>query len=118
MMVLGSGTASLSPPARFVWNALMHPDLHPHNRGFAWPVMFQDAPPPRVVESSEFDRVVWSSPWPTVPEVLVQFDLRPHTQLRWTLLAHAPTPSLQTIEWLRAQASHLVNIDLRSALGH
>lgn len=116
MMVLASRTAVLSPPVRFVWEALMRPDLHPCNRGFAWPVMFEDATLPRVVESSEFDRVVWSSPWTTVPDVLVQFDLRPETRLRWTLLAHAPAPSERTIEWLREQVSHLVNVDLRQAL--
>ncbi|WP_157225987.1 hypothetical protein [Rhodococcus sp. AW25M09] len=118
MMVLGTGTAALSPPVHFVWKTLMRPDLHPHNRGFSWPVMFEDQPVPRVVESSEFDRVVWSSPWSTVPDILLQFDLRPTTDLRWTLSAHAPLPSLQTIEWLRGQVRHLVNVDLRNALGH
>lgn len=60
MMVLASRTAELSPPVFFVWKALMRPDLHPKNQGFAWPVMFEGAALPRIVESSEFDRVVWS----------------------------------------------------------
>jgi hypothetical protein len=118
MMVLASRTAVLSPPVFFVWKSLMRPDVHPKNQGFAWPVMFEGQPPPRIVESSESDRVVWSSPWPSHPDVLLQFDLRPNTHLRWTLLAHAPAPSLQAIEWLRDQVSHLVNIDLRNATGH
>ncbi|MEK8069359.1 hypothetical protein [Rhodococcoides navarretei] len=118
MMVLASRTAVLSPPARVVWKALMRPDLHPLNRGFAWPVMFHDQSLPRIVESSEFDRVVWSSPWPTVPDLLLQFDVRPETRLRWTLLAHTPAPGQQTVEWLRDQVSHLVNIDLRKATSY
>ena len=118
MIVLGSRTAVLSPPVRFVWKALMRPDVHPQNRGFAWPVMFEGAVLPRIVESSEFDRVVWSSPWPQLPDILLQFDLRPETRLRWTLLAHMPAPGPQTVEWLRDQVSHLVNIDLRNATSH
>ncbi|QIH98804.1 hypothetical protein BH92_02050 [Rhodococcoides fascians A21d2] len=116
MMVLASRTAVLSPPVFFVWKALMRPDLHPKNQGFAWPVMFEDQPLPRIVESSEFDRVVWSSPWPSVPDVLLQFDLTPETRLRWTLLAHTPAPDQQAVEWLRDQVSHLVNTDLRNAI--
>ena len=50
--------------------------------------------------------------------VLVQFDLTAATRLRWTLLAHAPAPNPQTVEWLRDQVSHLINIDLRNATGH
>ncbi|MFI8569068.1 hypothetical protein ACIGGF_21180 [Rhodococcus sp. NPDC078407] len=73
---------------------------------------------PQIVESSEFDRVVWSSPWPNLPDVLVQFDLTPQTRLRWTLLAHPPVPDPQIVQWLREQASHLVNIDLRNATGY
>ncbi|OZD06966.1 hypothetical protein CH275_07100 [Rhodococcus sp. 06-235-1A] len=118
MIVLGSRTAVLSPPVSVVWKALMRPDLHPLNRGFAWPIMFEDATLPRIVESSEFDRVVWSSPWPQLPDILLQFDLRPETRIRWTLLAHTPAPGQQTVEWLRDQVSHLVNIDLRNATGY
>lgn len=118
MMVLASRTAELSPPVFFVWKALMRPDLHPKNQGFAWPVMFEGAALPRIVESSEFDRVVWSSPWPSLPDILVQFDLTAATRLRWTLLAHTPAPNPQTVEWLRDQVSHLINIDLRNATGY
>ncbi|OZE98309.1 hypothetical protein CH302_11790 [Rhodococcus sp. 15-2388-1-1a] len=60
--------------------------------------MFEGQPLPRIVESSEFDRVVWSSPWPSHPDVLVQFDLTPETRLRWTLLAHTPAPDQQAVE--------------------
>ncbi|WP_139279946.1 hypothetical protein [Rhodococcoides yunnanense] len=115
MLVIGSRTAVLSPPMPFVWKALMHPDLHPHNRGFPWPVLLEGGTLPRIVESTEFDRVVWSSPWRTVPDVLLQFDLRPDTHLRWTLLAHAPGPDQATIGMMREQVSHLINIDLRRA---
>lgn len=108
----------LSPPVFFVWKALMRPDVHPKNQGFAWPVMFDGATLPRIVESSEFDRVIWSSPWPSVPDVLLQFDLTGATRLRWTLLAHAPAPNPHTVAWLRGQVSHLVNIDLRNATGY
>ncbi|WP_167327006.1 hypothetical protein [Rhodococcoides fascians] len=118
MMVLASRTAELSPPVFFVWKALMRPDVHPKNQGFAWPVMLDGEPLPRIVESSEFDRVVWSSPWPSLPDILVQFDLTAATRLRWTLLAHTPAPNPQTVEWLRDQVSHLINIDLRNATGH
>lgn len=107
----------MSPPVHFVWKTLMRPDLHPHNRGFPWPVMFEGQPRSRIVESSEFDRVVWSSPWHTIPDVLVQFDLRPETRLRWTLLAHAPAPSQSAIDLMREQVSHLINVDLRNAFG-
>ncbi|MBY4131208.1 hypothetical protein HQO83_22700 [Rhodococcus fascians] len=118
MMVLASRTAVLSPPVFFVWKTLMRPEVHPKNFGFAWPVMLAGKPLPRIVESSKFDRVVWSSPWPSLPDILVQFDLTDATRLRWTLLAHRPAPDLQTVQWLRDQASHLVNVDLRNATGH
>lgn len=106
----------MSPPVHIVWQTLMRPDTHPHNRGFAWPVTFKGQPLPRIVESSEFDRVVWSSPWRTVPDVLLQFDLTPNTRLRWTLLSHAPAPDQPTIDQLEADVSTLVNTDLRAAL--
>lgn len=70
---------------------------------------------PRIVESSAYDRVVWSSLWPEIPNVLVQFDLRPETRLRWTLLAHAPAPVQPAIESMRTEISHLINVDLRNA---
>lgn len=115
MLVLESRTAVLSPPVRFVWKTLMRPDLHPHNHDGTWSTLFDGGTQPRIVESTEFDRVVWTSLWPTLPDVLVQFDLRPETRLRWTLLAHAPGPEQPTIESMRTDISHLINVDLRNA---
>lgn len=115
MMVIGSRTARLSPPVSFVWRTLTSPDRHPHNRGNPWPRSLDGEPQPRIVDSHEFDRVVWTSPWRAFPDLLLQFDLRPETILRWTLLAREPIPDQPSIELLRTQVSHLVNVDLRRA---
>ncbi|MGU3438449.1 hypothetical protein ACNHUS_36250 [Actinomycetes bacterium M1A6_2h] len=115
MLVLGSRTTVVSPPLHIVWQTLMRSDTHPLNRGYAWPVTFKGGPLPRIVESSEFDRVAWSSPWRQEPNVLLQFDLMPNTRLRWTLLSHAPAPDQATVDRLKAEVSKLVNVDLRGA---
>lgn len=117
MFEIGSRARTLPAPPRVVWGSLMDP----HQPGArTWLVLLDDEVEPRVLESREPDRVVWSSLWPSRPRDQVVLELEPAgvgTLLRFTLLTPDVPPDDSKTGHLRRRLNHLLYADLRYSYG-
>lgn len=106
-------------PPHVVFEAVVDPE-RPGAR--PWLFLLDDEQRPTVVESSEHDRVVWSSLWTRRPDALVRFDLARSTsggtELRWTLAVAEPAPDAALTGHLCKRLNQLINAELRYSFGN
>lgn len=85
-----------------------------------WLRLLPDEMPPRVLESEDPTRVVWSSLWATRPDDQIVLELTggaTGTSLRFTLLADGDAPDASKTGHIRKRMSHLLFADLRFTYG-
>lgn len=120
-MVIEVGRRKRNQPAppNVIYEALVNPNRDPARQ---WLKLAVDEQPPRVLESSKPDLVVWSSLWPSRPDAVIRFELPMNiedqgTDLTWTLLVDEPEPEPPLIGHLRKRLNVLINADLRYSFG-
>lgn len=113
----GSRARRLPAPPSVVWASL----VDPHRPGTRpWLDLLPDEVEPRVLESTEPARVVWSSLWPSRPDDRVQLDLAvagDGTSLRFTLLTPDAPPDVSKAGHLRRRLNVILFADLRFSYG-
>jgi hypothetical protein len=114
---LGSRERKQPPPPRIVFECL----ADPHRSGARpWLELADVEIEPRVLESIYPALIVWSSLWPSRPDDVIRFDLRPAGQgcaLRWTLLTPSDGPDAALLGWMRYRLNYLINGRLRFSFG-
>jgi len=97
------------------------PGPGPHRQAARpWLQLLDDEVEPLVLDSHEFDRVVWSTLWLKRPDARLQFDLADTdggTDLRWTLYADAPVPDPALTGHMRKRVNEIINANLRYTYG-
>jgi hypothetical protein len=104
-------------PPHVIFDDLCNPHRQPVR---PWLLLLPDEVEPVVIESHQYDRVVWSSLWVKRPDARVQFDLGAAdggTDLRWTLYADEPIPGTTLIGHMRKRIGELINANLRYTYG-
>jgi len=117
MEAIGSRRRNQPAPPRFVFEDLCDPHRQPAR---PWLQLLDDEVEPLVLDSHEFDRVVWSSLWLKRPDARLQFDLADTdggTDLRWTLYVDAPVPDPALTGHMRKRVNELINANLRYTYG-
>lgn len=113
----GSRARQLPAPPSVVWASL----VDPHRPGTRpWLNLLHDEVEPRVLESTEPTRVVWSSLWPSRPDDRVQLDLAVAgggTSLRFTLVTPDAAPNASKAGHLRRRINVILFADLRFSYG-
>jgi hypothetical protein len=93
----------------------------PHEPGArSWLELRADETEPKIIEASEPTFVVWTSLWPSRPDDVIRFDLRPSgggTALRWTLSTPGAIPDAPEVGRLRHRMNFLINAQLRFSYG-
>ncbi|WP_231950848.1 hypothetical protein [Allokutzneria albata] len=107
-----------APPAvvRESLTAFRSPSARP------WLDLLPDEVEPRVLESDDPSRVVWSSLWPDRPQDRIRFDLGQAKDgygcaLRWTLITTDTAPSESKLGHMRYRLNVLINESLRKSYG-
>jgi hypothetical protein len=102
------------PPPAVVFDALADPSAR-------WLTLLDDEQPPRVIEASRPDFLVWSSLWTKRPDARIRFDLSPDgafgTSLCWTLLVASELPDPSLLGHMRKRLNELINANLRYTFG-
>jgi hypothetical protein len=114
---LGSRQRAQPAPPHVVFRSLVDPH---EQRARPWLELRHDEIEPRVVESVEPLLVVWTSLWPSRPQDLIRFDLRPKgmgTDLRWTHVSPSAAPDTAEINHMRYRLNFLINAQLRFSYG-
>jgi hypothetical protein len=119
MLEVGSRKRNQPAPPHVLFEALTQPDRDPAR---SWLKLLDDEQPPRLLETSQPDLVVWSSLWTKRPDAIVRFDLPVDrsgygTDLRWTLLVDEPGPDDSLLGHMRKRLNQLINANLRFTFG-
>lgn len=106
-------------PPHAVFEALVSPNRDPARH---WLKLAADEQPPRILETSKPDLVVWSSLWDSRPDAVIRFELPldpegQGTDLTWTLLIDEPEPEPPLLGHLRKRINVLINAELRYSFG-
>jgi hypothetical protein len=115
---VGSRERAQPAPSRIVWGSLTNPRA-PGAR--LWLDLRQDETEPKIIEAVEATLVVWTSLWPSRPDDVIRFDLRPSgegTALRWTLSTPGEVPDAHEANRLRHRMNFLINAQLRFSYGN
>lgn len=109
----------LPAPAAVVFESLAHPGRVVDRE---WLTLQTCEQVPEVLQAVPHRFVLWSTLWPDLPEVQVQFDLTPNprnpmdTEVRWTLLLAAPLPR-DTLAHISSRLNRIINMNLRYTYG-
>jgi uncharacterized protein YndB with AHSA1/START domain len=115
---LGRRAQRLPAPPGIVWGSL-HDPRSPKG-GRPWLRLERGEVEPRVLESEEPHRLVWSSLWPERPRDVVVFEIEPQetgSSLRFTLLTPDEPPEAGRIGHLRRRLNVMLFADLRFSYG-
>lgn len=117
MIEYGNRARNLPAPPSVVWRDL----VEPRSEGVRpWLRLMADELPPRVIESENPGRVIWSSLWPTRPDDQIVFELSAEgggSSLRFRLLAVGDPPDDSKTGHIRKRINHLLFADLRFTYG-
>ena len=117
MQEYGRRKRQLPAPPSVVWEDL----VAPRDEGSrAWLRLRPDEVHPRILESEEHTRVVWSSLWPTRPKDVLVLELSAEggsTALEFTLLGHGDLPDESRTGHIRKRVNEILYADLRFSYG-
>jgi len=117
MEAIASRRRNQPAPPHVLFEDLCDPHRQPVR---PWLLLLDDEVEPAVLESHQYDRVIWSSLWLKRPDARVQFDLADGdggADLRWTLFVEEPPPDATLFKHMCQRIGELINANLRYTYG-